>query len=209
MKCFYCPEKDASLVPWDSLSPSDQTFLRCKYPDAGQGAVCNLCVRSARPSAFFSRRSSSTSSSAPQSWDSGLQVPSAPRVVSGAATSLATESVESGVVELSASVAESSTAATGSATGSATDPPTASQSDGQKVRAKPSRPDTLKKAKQPRVLKNITVAQRVEKYGQYGLYNNNGRLYYKPCGKKMDETGEDSLTKHATSGIHDVAPGFP
>ena len=29
---------------------------------------------------------------------------------------------------------------------------------------KPSRPDTLEKAKQPSVLKNITVAQRVEKY---------------------------------------------
>ena len=47
MKCFSCPQKDASLVPWDSLSPSDQTFLREKYPDAGQGAVCDLCVRSA------------------------------------------------------------------------------------------------------------------------------------------------------------------
>ena len=96
MKCVYCPEKDASLVPWDSLSHSDQTFLRDKYADAGQGAVCNLCVRSARPSAFFSRRSSSTSSSAPQSLDSGLHVPSAPRVVSGAATSLATEREEWG-----------------------------------------------------------------------------------------------------------------
>ena len=205
MKFFYCPEKDASLVPWDSLSPSDQTFLRDKYPDAGQGAVCNLCVRSARPSAFFSRRSSSTSSSAPQSLDSGLQVPSAPRVVSGAATFLATELVESGVVELSASVAESSTAATGSATGFATDPPTASQSNGPKVGANPSRPDTLKEAKQPRVLKNITVAQRVEKYGRYGPYDNNGRLYCKPCGKKMDETREDLVTKHVTSGIYDVA----
>ena len=75
-------------------------------------------VRSARPSAFFSRHSSSTSLSAPQSVDSGLQVPWGPLVVSGAATSLATGSVESGVVEPSASVAESSTAATGPATGS-------------------------------------------------------------------------------------------
>ena len=66
MKCFYCPQKDASVVPWDSLSPDDQNFLRDKYPDAGQGAVCYLCVRSARPSAFFSHHSSSTSSSAPQ-----------------------------------------------------------------------------------------------------------------------------------------------
>ena len=45
-------------------------------------------------------------------------MPSGPLVVSGAATFLATESVESGVVELSVSVAESSTAATGPATGS-------------------------------------------------------------------------------------------
>ena len=58
MKCFYCPQKDVSLVPWDSLSSADQTFLRDKYPDAGEGAVCEFCVRSARPNAFFSRRSS-------------------------------------------------------------------------------------------------------------------------------------------------------
>ena len=97
MKCFYCPQKDVSVVLWDSLSRDDQIFLRDKYPDAGQGAVCDLCVRSARPRVFFSRHSSSTSSSAPQSVDSGLQVPSGPQVVSGAATSLATESVEASV----------------------------------------------------------------------------------------------------------------
>ena len=71
-------------------------------------------------------------------------------------------------------------------------------SDGQKVRAKPLRPDTLTKAKQTRVLKRVTIAQRVEKYGKYGLYDNNGALYCKPCGKKMDEAREDSLTKHVT-----------
>ena len=59
-------------------------------------------------------------------------------------------------------------------------------SDGQKVCAKPSRPETLKKAKQPHVLKKVTIAQRVEKYGKYGLYDNNSALYCKPCGKKMD-----------------------
>ena len=111
---FLLPRERRASVPLDSLYPTDQTFLRDKYPDAGQGALCNLCVRSARPSAFFSCRSASTSPSAPQSVASGLQVPSAPRVVSGAATSLATESVESGVVEPSASVAKPSTAATGS-----------------------------------------------------------------------------------------------
>ena len=57
MKWFYCPQKDVSLVPWDSSS-ADQTFLQDKYPDAGEGAVCEFCVRSARPSAFFSHRSS-------------------------------------------------------------------------------------------------------------------------------------------------------
>ena len=44
-----------------------------------------LVCSSARRSSFFSGRSSSTSSSAPQSVDSGLQVLSAPLVVSGAA----------------------------------------------------------------------------------------------------------------------------
>ena len=81
MKCFYCPQKDAFAVPWDSLSPDDPIILRDKYLDAGQGAVCALCVRSARPFAFFSHRSSSTSSSAPQSVDSQLQVPSASLIV--------------------------------------------------------------------------------------------------------------------------------
>ena len=179
MKCFYRPQKDASVVPCDSFSPDDQIFLRDESPDAGQGAVCDLCVRSARPSMFLSRRSSSTSSPISGFW---------------AATAFGSSSCvwcshvsghrESGVVEPSASVAESSTAATGSATGS----------DCQKVRVKPLRPGTLKKAKQPRVLKKVTTAQRVEKYGKYGLYDNNGALYCKPCGKKMDETREDSLT---------------
>ena len=45
-KCFYCPQKDASVVPWDSWSPTDETRT-----------VCDLCVRSARTRAFFSRRS--------------------------------------------------------------------------------------------------------------------------------------------------------
>ena len=27
MKCFYCPQKDASVVLWDSLSPDDQSTL--------------------------------------------------------------------------------------------------------------------------------------------------------------------------------------
>ena len=36
-KCCYCPQKDASVGLWDSLSPDDQIFLRDKYPDAGQG----------------------------------------------------------------------------------------------------------------------------------------------------------------------------
>ena len=28
MKCFCCQQKDAPAVPWDSLSPEDQIFLR-------------------------------------------------------------------------------------------------------------------------------------------------------------------------------------
>ena len=81
MKYFYCPQKDVSLVPWDSLYSADQTFLRDKYPDAGEGAVCEFCVRSARPSAFFSRRSSGSSSSGPQSVDSGLLAPAVDSLV--------------------------------------------------------------------------------------------------------------------------------
>ena len=79
--------------------------------------------------------------------DSGLLVPA----------------VDSVAVSGECEVAESSTSA--------------KESGAQKVPAKPSRPDTLKNAKKPRVLKTVTIAQRVEKYGKYGLYDNNGKLY--------------------------------
>ena len=39
MKCFYCPQKDVSLVPWNLLSPPDQTFLQDKYSDAERPVV--------------------------------------------------------------------------------------------------------------------------------------------------------------------------
>ena len=196
MQCFYCPQKDVSLVPWDSLSSADQALLRDKYPDAGEGAVCEFCVRSARPSAFFSRRSSGSSSTGPQSVDSGLLVPAVDSVAVAGECEVAessTSAKESGAQKKpgECEVAESSTSA--------------KESGAQKKPAKPSRPDTLKKAKNPRVLKTVTIAQRVEKYGKYGLYDNNGKLYCKPCGKKMDETREASLTRHVISGIHDAA----
>ena len=52
-----CPQNDTSVVPWDSLSPDDKIFLRGKYLDAGQGAVCDLRVGCGGPSSFFSRPS--------------------------------------------------------------------------------------------------------------------------------------------------------
>ena len=95
--------------------------------------------------------------------DSGLQLPSAPLVVSGAATPVATErcgafSVWCRVFYCCHRVCHSVSVR---------------WSEGA---CKPSRPDTLKKAKQPRVLKKVTIAQRVEKYGKYGLYDNNGAV---------------------------------
>ena len=39
------------------------------------------------------------------------------------------------------------------------------------------------------MLKTVTVAQRVEKYGKYGLYDNNGTLHCRPCGKKKEAQG--------------------
>ena len=168
--------------------------MRDKYPDAGQGAVCDSVF------ALHAQVHSSISvlqaprHQPPNQWILGCRC----LVVSGAAMSLATESMEAGIEQPLVSVSVSA------ATGSAAHPPS-TQSDGQKVRTKPSRPDTLKKARNPRVLKNVTVAERVVKFGMYSLYDNNGKLYCKPCGKKMDETREDSLTKNVTSGFHDVA----
>ena len=80
----------------------------------------------------------------------------------------------------------------------------AKESGAQTKASQPSRPNTLKKAKNLRVLKTVTIAQRVEKYGKYGLYGNNGKLYCKPCGKKMDETRGGALTRHVISEIHDA-----
>ena len=76
MKCFYCPQKGPSVVPWDSSSPADQALLRVKHPESSESAVWELCFRSAHPSSFFMRRvtQSGSTSLATQSLslDSGL-----------------------------------------------------------------------------------------------------------------------------------------
>ena len=51
MKCSYCPQKGGSVVPWGDLS-SASFFLQRKYPAVGEGAACDLCVRSAQPKTF-------------------------------------------------------------------------------------------------------------------------------------------------------------
>ena len=79
MKCYYCQQNGASVVPWDSLLPAGQSFLRDKHPDAGEGAGCDLCVHSACPYAFFVRpvMQPTATSSAAHPVDSGLQRSSA------------------------------------------------------------------------------------------------------------------------------------
>ena len=51
--------------------------------------------------------------------------------------------------------------------------------------------------------KHVTVDQCVEKYGKYGLYNNNNLLMCKCCGKKVDHQQEDSIQTHITTPLHD------
>ena len=63
------------------------------------------------------------------------------------------------------------------ATVSAAHPPSTSQSNGQIVRTNPLRPETLKKAKNPHVLRNVSITATSEKFGMYGLYDSNGVLY--------------------------------
>ena len=46
VKCFYCPQKGPSVIPWDSLSPADQTFLWDKHPESGEGASCVFTLHS-------------------------------------------------------------------------------------------------------------------------------------------------------------------
>ena len=61
--------------------------------------------------------------------------------------------------------------------------------------------------KEPRdrkhVVKHVTVDQRVDKYGKYGLYDNNGLLFCKCCGKQVDCHREDSIWSHAATPFHE------
>ena len=56
---FYCPQKGASVLSCDYLSPVDQTFLRKKQPDPGETAAC-VCVFFLHDPVHFSCRSSAT-----------------------------------------------------------------------------------------------------------------------------------------------------
>ena len=54
------------------------------------------------------------------------------------------------------------------------------------------------------MLKHFSVTARAEKFGKYGLYNNNTVLWCHPCGKKMDRAREVSLLKHNTTDLRDT-----
>ena len=68
-------------------------------------------------------------------------------------------------------------------------------------KTKPDQPKTPGEKKH--VAKHVTVDQRVEKYGKYGLCNNNNLLMCKCCGKKVDHQREDSIRSHITTPLHD------
>ena len=46
------------------------------------------------------------------------------------------------------------------------------------------------------VAKKVTVDDRVAKWGKYALYSNNGLLFCKPCGKKVDYLRDESIQHH-------------
>ena len=48
----------------------------------------------------------------------------------------------------------------------------------------------------------MTVDDRA-KWGKYGLYNNNGLLFCKPCGKEGDYLRNDSIQHHILTDLHD------
>ena len=69
---------------------------------------------------------------------------------------------------------------------------------------KPCRPKTLRKVKNPCVLKTVSFQTRVDKYSKYGLYEYNGSLCCRPCTEKVDYTREDTITPHVISETHDI-----
>ena len=70
--------------------------------------------------------------------------------------------------------------------------------------AKKTKLDQPKKpCEKKHVAKHVTVHQRVEKYGKYGLYNDNNLLMCKCCGKKVDHQREDNIRSHITTPLHD------
>ena len=80
--------------------------------------------------------------------------------------------------------------------------------------------------RQPGICKNgaqnVTVDDHLRKRGKHRLYNNNGLLCYKVCGKMVDHLREDNIQHHLTTdprhgnsarhvccgAPHVLAPGF-
>uniref|UniRef100_A0A7S4LKC2 DUF659 domain-containing protein n=1 Tax=Eutreptiella gymnastica TaxID=73025 RepID=A0A7S4LKC2_9EUGL len=78
---------------------------------------------------------------------------------------------------------------------------------------KPVKPEPKNKAR--RTVKTVTIDDRVAKFGKYGLYNGNGVLLCRCCGKRVDYNREDTINSHITSQTHDkrcaahIAEGAP
>ena len=71
---------------------------------------------------------------------------------------------------------------------------------------KPVKPEPKNKAR--RTVKTVTVDDRVAKFGKYGLYNGNGVLMCRCCGKRVDYNREDTINSHITSQTHDKRCGL-
>ena len=89
-----------------------------------------------------------------------------------------------------------------------------SSSQVQQVKpGKPVKPEPKNKAR--RTVKTVRVDDCVAKFGKYGLYNGNGVLMCRCCGKRVDHNREDIINSHIMSQTHDkccaahIAEGAP
>ena len=207
MACHVCGCKRSSLQAVTGLAPSVQAQVAQHYSQLPTDAkLCSLCIHYCQPCPFFAAKPAATTVTAATSSTRSMTA-----AVSSAA---AATSADTSSCTVSAATATGATAMTSAiATTTATTTSVTATTSGAVRKPKPDVPQ--QKGGRKKVLKCITVDQRVDKFGKYGLYNDHDVLRCKPCAKRVDHEREDSITHHILTDLHErncakhIANGVP
>ena len=186
MACHVCGCKCSSLQAVTDLAPSVQAQVAQHHSQLPTDAeLCSLCIRYCQPCPFFAAKPAATPVTAATSSTSSMTAAvSSAAATTRAATSSCTVSAATAATAtgaatssctVSAATATSETAMT-SAIATTTATATTSVTATTSGAVKKSKLDVpQQKGGRKKVSKCITVDQRVEKFGKYGLYNEVGR----------------------------------